>query len=256
VVAVERQTSNGEWEVCTQKVDIEQECIKENIRRFTQANNTPPLLQTQVDLLGWKADTQTALDILQGKENLPEELHENLKNMAPFWKIPGEINNMEPIDCTLSLEEYKYQWKKCKEYTSTGTSGIHFGHFQASCEIETLSRLDCWMAETSLKTGYSLKRWYKGIDVMIPKKADSIKVDKLRTIVLMEADYNFLNKLIGKRVMGHAEKAKTIAPEQFGSRKMKSSINHAVNKQLIIDILQHDRKSFSLMTLDAKGCYD
>jgi hypothetical protein len=31
---------------------------------------------------------------------------------------------------------------------------------------------------------------------MIPKKSDSIKVDKLHTIVLMEADFNYLNKIM------------------------------------------------------------
>jgi Reverse transcriptase (RNA-dependent DNA polymerase) len=107
-----------------------------------------------------------------------------------------------------------------------------------------------------LSTGHTLKRWQQGIDVMIPKKVDSLRVDKLRTIVLMEADFNFLNKVIGKRVMEKAEQSGSIAPEQFGSRKQKSSIHHAVNKQLTTDILRQDRKSFCLITLDAKACYD
>jgi Reverse transcriptase (RNA-dependent DNA polymerase) len=91
---------------------------------------------------------------------------------------------------------------------------------------------------------------------MIPKKSGSIRVDKLRTIVLMEADFNFMNKLIGKRIMRMAEKANSIAPEQFGSRRMKSSIMHAVNKQLTVDILRQEKKSFALITLDAKACYN
>jgi hypothetical protein len=69
------------------------------------------------------------------------------------------------------------------------------------------------MAEISLKTGYSLSRWHTAIDVMIPKKSNSHRVEKLRTIVLMEADFNFLNKLIGKRVMAHAEQCGTVAVE-------------------------------------------
>jgi hypothetical protein len=56
--------------------------------------------------------------------------------------------------------------------------------------------------------------------------------------------------------LDNAEKVGTIAPEQFGSRKKNSSINHAINKQLTVDILQQDRKSYSLISLDAKGCYD
>jgi hypothetical protein len=31
---------------------------------------------------------------------------------------------------------------------------------------------------------------------MLPKKIDSIRADELRTIVLFEADFNFINKYI------------------------------------------------------------
>jgi Reverse transcriptase (RNA-dependent DNA polymerase) len=72
----------------------------------------------------------------------------------------------------------------------------------------------------------------------------------------MVADFNFLNKIIGRRVMENAERAHSIAPEQFGSRKGKSSILHAINKQLTVDILRQEKRNFSLITLDAKGCYD
>jgi Reverse transcriptase (RNA-dependent DNA polymerase) len=122
--------------------------------------------------------------------------------------------------------------------------------------IEKLLCLDKWFIEIALQTGYSLTRWHKGIDVMIPKKQDSIRVDKLRTIVLMEPDFNFMNKIIGKRVMNHAEKARSIAPEQFGRRKGKNSIQNAIKKQLATDILRQEKRDFSLITLDAKSCYD
>ena len=59
-----------------------------------------------------------------------------------------------------------------------------------------------------------------------------------------------------KRVMKAAETAQSIAPEQFGSRKAKSSILHAVNKQITTDILRQEKKDFCLIILDAKSCYD
>jgi hypothetical protein len=88
------------------------------------------------------------------------------------------------------------------------------------------------------------------------KKTNSVRVDKLRTIVLMEPDFNFFNKLVGKWVMANAEQAGSLAIEQFGSRKNKSSIQHAINKQLAVDTLRQDKKNFCLITLDAKACYD
>jgi hypothetical protein len=38
-------TIDGNWEIKTLKEDIEKGCIEENKRRFSQANNTPPLLK-------------------------------------------------------------------------------------------------------------------------------------------------------------------------------------------------------------------
>ena len=154
------------------------------------------------------------------------------------------------------MEEYRWMWHRGREFTSCGISGLHFGHFQASSNDPEIGAMDKWFIEVALRTGYSLQRWRKGIDVMIPKKVDSIRVDKLRTIVLLEPDFNFTNKIIGKRVMANAERAQSIAPEQFGSRKNKSAIIHAVNKQLTTDILRQDKKDFCLMVLDAKECYD
>jgi hypothetical protein len=68
-----------------------------------------------------------------------------------------------------------YLGEKSKEYTSSGSSGIHFGHFKAGCEDLEISMFDKWFLELSMATGYSLERWHRGIDVMIPKKKGSLR---------------------------------------------------------------------------------
>lgn len=44
VTCVEAPNQEGEWVQVTGKVPIEQACQEENVRRFTQANNTPSLI--------------------------------------------------------------------------------------------------------------------------------------------------------------------------------------------------------------------
>jgi hypothetical protein len=245
VTAMEILTDLG-WEITINKEEIEQACIKENIKRFSQALSTALMQPSQIELLGWTASSITSQRILEGKL-LPEDedrLHPDIRRMTPYYTTPKRIIDQGPILSTISEEEFTYYWKRSREFTSTGPSGLHFGHFIASCDDSTLCDFDRWFLELSLKTGYSLPRWQKGIDVMIPKKVNNLRAEQLRTIVLMEADFNFLNKLIGRRIMANAEAAQSIAPEQFGSRKKKSSIMHALNKQLTIDILQQDRKNF------------
>jgi hypothetical protein len=55
VTALEILTDLG-WEITTKKEEIETGCIKENIKRFTQAQSTPPMSTDQIQLLGWKAN--------------------------------------------------------------------------------------------------------------------------------------------------------------------------------------------------------
>jgi hypothetical protein len=56
--------------------------------------------------------------------------------------------------------------------------------------------------------------------------------------------------------MANAEKANSIAPEQYGSRKHKSAIKHALNKALLFDMQRQRKEDTALMTLDAEACYD
>jgi Reverse transcriptase (RNA-dependent DNA polymerase) len=254
VTSVVAPNEDHEWVLLTDKMAIEKACQEENVRRFTQANDTPALLPEQVELLGWTADSEVSNNILQGNEDI--RLHPNINKLVKYLQINESIQNLPGIDKYITTEEFQEGWRKCREFTATGKSGIHFGHFKASCLDPELTEFDKDMLNISLTTGYTLQRWLYGIDVMIPKKADSIRVDKLRTIVLLEADFNFLNKLIGKRVMFHAEKHNNIAKEQYGSRKKKSSILHATNKQITFDILNIKKQDSTLLILDAKSCYD
>ncbi len=254
VTAVEYRDSQGQWLVSTDKQVIEHECIQENISRFTQATHLPIMQHQQTQAFGWFAETDLSNQILQGTYH-PDTINvdPSVHSIIPFLAKPSGVSD---IQSTITTEQYTHEWKKGREFTATGLSGIHFGHFKASCKDMYLLELDRWMAEVSLQTGYSLNRWKRGIDVMIPKKTNSLRADQLRTIVLLEADFNFLNKIMGKRIMQNAEQAKSVAREQFGSRKAKGAINHAVNKQLALDIMRQEKRNFTLVILDAKGCYD
>jgi hypothetical protein len=255
VTAIEALNPQGEWTIFTDKSTIEHNCIQDNIARFTQASHLPIMNAVSIQSIGWFADTCTAKNILQGSNSEREIQHldASIQRLIPYLYRPSPVKD---VDCKISTAQYIHEWSRGREFTATGLSQIHFGHFKASCREEQLVELDRWMAEVSLCSGYALNRWKKGIDVMIPKKNNSLRAEQLRTIVLMEADFNFLNKLAGKRIMANAEQSGSIADEQFGSRKSKSAINHAINKQLALDIMRQQKKKFTLVILDAKGCYD
>lgn len=162
---------------------------------------------------------------------------------------------MPPIALTIPLPVYQKGWKKQKEYTSSHGE-LHFGHFKASALNPTLALFDKMFLEISFNTGHILPRWKCGTDVLIPKKNNSDRIQDLRTICLLAADWNYGNNFLANRIMRQAELAGYIASEQYGSRKGKSAIQHATNKALLFDIQRQRKQDAALMILDAEACYD
>ena len=94
------------------------------------------------------------------------------------------------------------------------------------------------------------------MDVMILKKSGNTALVGLRMIVLFPVNCNYVFKHIGRMVMFTAEKAKSLAPEQYGSRKNHKAIDLAVNKVLTCDLIHQLKKPGVICSNDAKLCYD
>ena len=56
--------------------------------------------------------------------------------------------------------------------------------------------------------------------------------------------------------MHHAERNGFLAPEQYGGRKGKRSIDHVLNKRLTYDLIRLSRRPAAVCSNDAKSCYD
>ena len=89
-------------------------------------------------------------------------------------------------------------------------------------------------------TGYSPSRYQFGTDAMLLKASKSRRIEKLRTIILYGAEFNFMNKILGRDMLANAESNNSLAPELFGSRKTKSAIELAVCKRLTLDITRQN----------------
>ena len=130
----------------------------------------------------------------------------------------------------ISRQDYQSGWKKAKETKSSGGVTIHFGHCKAMAQDDNLSEMESAFLSIPLRSGYPYQYWHKGVDCTLLKKANSYRVDKLRTIELFEADFNFINKAVSRKLARMAEKTKSLAIEQYGSRKNHRSIEHVLNK--------------------------
>jgi len=164
----------------------------------------------------------------------PQDAPNNAKQLLPLLERPAEIT-----DCPSKItpEQHKQGWMKAKESTSSSLSGAHFGHYKASATHKLINKLHTLLADIPLQMSFSYRRWKKGINVMLKKIAGNCEASKLCIILLFEADFNQLNKLVGKEMMYQAEENGLVAGEQYGSQHGKSTITQSLNKCLAFDLI-------------------
>ncbi len=74
---------------------------------------------------------------------------------------------------------------------------------------------------------------------MLEKSPGNWHVDKLRTILLYEVDFNLVNKKFGWNALRQAEPFNKIDPKQYGShqRGQQQAICQALNKRLTFEVI-------------------
>ena len=90
---------------------------------------------------------------------------------------------------------------------------------------------------------------------MLLKKEGYFLLEKLRTIVLYESDFNFENKRLGREAISLALDKGLIQDEQY-SRPGRSAQDNTLNKRLMFDYLRLRKQSFGVCACDLKSCYD
>jgi hypothetical protein len=95
-----------------------------------------------------------------------------------------------------------------------------------------------------------------GLSVMLEKIFGCSLMTKLRSILLMEADFNAANKTIyGIRMLANVGKYKLML-EQVYSKRNRLADDGTLSKVLFYDIVQHLRQPAGLASVDADNCYD
>jgi hypothetical protein len=242
-------TKNGTQKELCNKKEIEEAIIKENKHKYHQTENYCPfLLEPLLSDFGQYGEGPGTQLALQGTYTCHPSIDEYTQDYIRLCRRKSPHTNMDR-----SAEEFKSGWKKIKEKTSSRE--LHFGHFKAACKNDLNILVHYILAEIPFRTGYSPNRWKNATNVMILKKSGVLDINKLRTIVLFEADFNQNNKHFGKSMMSHTVGNGDIAKEQY-SIPGKKCIDHVVNRRLIFDIVRYQKSSFAMTSCDLKSCYD
>ena len=244
-------TRNGIQKDITKKSEMEKYIIRENEKKYHQTERSCPLLQGELlDDIGLLGDGPAVEDILNGTYSFPP----NTSEITKKWIRNLHIKNRDKRQAVANtLREYRQGWKRVKEFTASGE--LHFGHYKAGALHEMIGWANFIMAGIPRATGFTPERWKKGTDVMLLKKEGYFIVEKLRTIVLFESDFNQENKRLGREAMNLALDKNLISEEQY-SRPGRSAQDNAMNKRLMFDYQRIKRQGFGMCACDLKSCYD
>jgi hypothetical protein len=209
---------------------MEKAIMHENETKYRQASLTPFMVEPLLHDFGYLGIGVHAQEVMQGFYAVPNGVDPFTRKLISHLRMAPNIAASDPINIYITTDDWKAGWTRMKESTATGSDFLHFGHFKAGCTNDVIANFEATMANIPILSGYSPPRWKKAVDCMLLKREGDYRVDKLRTIVLFDPEANHIFKCLGRKVMAHAEQHNQLAAEQYGSRKKKKAISHALNK--------------------------
>jgi hypothetical protein len=175
----------------------------------------------------------------------------------------------QPVSIHVSTSNYKSFFQKWNKNTSTLPSGKHLGHYKAllapdlvqdsplTNPADKIITLKIKLCQFTLAHEHIWNRWKGIVSVMIEKKPGLFLMEKLCTIHLFEADYNWTLGLIFRRRMVHdAEKQDHLNESQWGSHPGRSTEEALIHKKLSYEISCITRTPLGTFDNDTKAYYN
>ena len=119
----------------------------------------------------------------------------------------------------ISAEQYVEMMNKTREATASSPSGIHYGHYKASAQSNNISSFLAKKITLISRTGILHERWSCGLTIMLEQIAGIALVNKLRVILLMEADFSMHNTILFCALMLNAARDSGIILSEKCSNK-------------------------------------
>jgi len=244
---------------------------EQNIRHFSQANNTPFASTKAKEIFGTNGTNDQAESVYRGNKDTLKHFDgaaKTILNRLTKQRLPTFHAN---IDKTTIRNTFNH-WR---ETTATSPSGKHLGHYRAitrekppqedPANENTTPQIDANFLlniiertlNIAITAGQPLLRWLNAVSLMLEKIEGLPHIDKLRIIHLFEADYGLLGKEIwANKMMRHAEHHGVITDTQYGARKGRQTHDILLTKHLLYTFSNQTKTKIICLDNDAKACYD
>ena len=266
--AVLRQNEEAPRIQLVTKEAIEEVLLPHTVRRFCQHHETPFGQGDRCTSLGQDCSTADFARMRMGTYDRElEQLSDEAREWIRQLKQQDFVGTGNIISTTISTEDWISGWMKMRESTASAPGG-HYGHYKTAAVVARLPRdhpehtrvlaeVYANMLSLPLAHGFAPTRWQYCVDAILEKIPGKPRIEKLRIIMLYEADFNFVLKLIwGRRLIRHAERYRCLGTANHGSRAGRQTIDALMEKLLLYEYARLTRTSLITIDNDAKSCYD
>jgi hypothetical protein len=211
--------------------EVECPTLDKCYNRFQLTKGTPPMMEPLCSELGYLGTTDAAHQILASTFIPPLGVDAITREFLVALQATTPLDPSNCISCKIIHHDFQQHWRKAREHTSSSLSGLHYGHYKAAADSNYLSEVHALMTELAVIGGAPFLWWWQsGLSVMLKNQKGVHRINNLRAILLMEADFNFYNGLMfAKRMVDRAEQNSWIPQEIYGRRKNHEAIEVALN---------------------------
>lgn len=191
------------------KKDTKQVC-RENIVKCNNARNTSPFAQRDLlEALGFMGEKSAVTEIIYGTYEFLPDCNTCVQSICrEVCKIYTKVAQ-ETIHSFVTRRQFQSCWRTANEDIQLSMEGIHFSHLKTAAWSNFLTNLYTAKLNACLASGVPLERWVKNLTVLPEKKFGSAFFDKLRVIILFEADFNWLQKIVFSKKIADLAKRMT-----------------------------------------------
>lgn len=249
------QSESGDQQFNTQD-EVEEQASRRLTSRFQLARDAPICNDALFDEFGYLGDTASTRAILEGTYEYPPEMDWHTRLLCEEAHRIFTLKSTEEISNYVATEDFQYFWLHCDEFIQSSYSHVHFGHYKAIAHDRYLSALEAAKLSLAAQTGIPMDRWGSALTVLLEKEFGNIYLEKMRAICLLEADFNWLNKLIfAKRMMDQAYDNGMVPVEQFARRGTQAT-SGVLTKVLFCDMIRALHEMAGIPSVDLGNCYD